>query len=335
VSSTFIKAIEAVNFVTWPRLTAQHVRKYLKKTEATIKGHLNQTSKNVRKTRPKKKVTTPDEEVEYEPHIMKRTNVVYAATHELEGHTYTNLTGRFPTTSSRGYKYILFLYYYDSNTIQAEPMKIRSDAEAIRAYTKIYDELTAKGSKPTFQTMDNEASMALKHFLHLKDIEFQLVAPQHSPTLRVDKTHQSISPPPRVETVQTRKFTTPRVTATLTPHPETTNDAHYRPQRSPQDHSPPQVTQEERAYQLIATVLPKIESAHAVTDMVTGRQLEYRHLLMRPYLKPILVRAFTDELERLAQGIRDVIGINTIEFIFTSEIPRDRTVTYGRLVCDI
>jgi hypothetical protein len=56
-------------------------------------------------------------------------------------------------------------------------MKSRSDTEAIRAYTKIYDELTAKGLKPTFQTMDNEASTALKHFLHSKDIECQLVAP--------------------------------------------------------------------------------------------------------------------------------------------------------------
>jgi hypothetical protein len=177
VPSIFIKAIETGNFVTWPTLTAQHVRKYMEKSEATIKGHLNQTRKNVRSTRPKKKVTAPEEEAEYEPHIMKRTNVVYAATHELEGHTYTNLTGRFPTTSSRGYKYILVLYDYDSNNIQAEPIKIRSDAETIRTYTKIYDELTAKVLKPTFQTMDNEASTALKHFLHSKDIEFQLVAP--------------------------------------------------------------------------------------------------------------------------------------------------------------
>jgi hypothetical protein len=56
-------------------------------------------------------------------------------------------------------------------------MKNRSDAEAIRAYTKIYDKLTAKGLKPTFQTMENEASKALKLFLHSKDIQFQLVRP--------------------------------------------------------------------------------------------------------------------------------------------------------------
>jgi hypothetical protein len=177
VPSTFIKATEACHFVTWPTLTELHVRKYLKKSEATIKGHLNQTSKNARSTRPKKKVTAPDEEVEYEPHITKRTNVAYAAKHELEGHTYTEFTGRFQTMSSRGYKYRLVLYDYDGKNIQAEPMKSRSDAETTRAYTKIYDELTANRLKPTFQKMDNEASTTLKHFLHSKDTKFQLVAP--------------------------------------------------------------------------------------------------------------------------------------------------------------
>jgi hypothetical protein len=67
---------------------------------------------------------------------------VYAAIHDIDGHTHTDLTGRFPKTSSRGYKYILVLYDYNGNSIQAEPMKNRSDAEAIRAYSKIYDELT-------------------------------------------------------------------------------------------------------------------------------------------------------------------------------------------------
>jgi hypothetical protein len=102
---------------------------------------------------------------------------VFAAIQDLEGHTYTDLTGGFPKTSSRGYTYILVLYDYDGNSIQAEPMKNRSDTEAIRVYTRIYDELTAKGLKPTFQTMDNEASKALKQFLHSKDIHFQLVSP--------------------------------------------------------------------------------------------------------------------------------------------------------------
>jgi hypothetical protein len=131
----------------------------------------------VRSTKPKKKPDAREETQDYEPHITERTNVVYAAIHDTDGHTYTDLTGRLPKMSSRGYKYILVLYDYHGNIIQAEPMKNRSDAEAIRAYSKIYDELTSKGLKPKFQRMDNEASTALKHFLHSNDIQFQLVPP--------------------------------------------------------------------------------------------------------------------------------------------------------------
>jgi ABC-type transporter MlaC component len=154
------------NFTTWPTLTAEHVNKYLEKSEATVKGHLNQTRKNVRSTKPKKRHNKQEDAPDYEPHITERTNVVYAAIHTIDGHTYTDLTDRFRTTSSRGYKYILVLYDYDGKRVHAEPMKNRSDAEAIRAYSRIYDELTSKGLKPKFQTMDNEASTAMKQFLH-------------------------------------------------------------------------------------------------------------------------------------------------------------------------
>jgi hypothetical protein len=57
VSSTLVKAIKAGNFTTWPTLTPEHVNKYLEKSEATVKGHLNQTRKNVRSTKPKKNMT--------------------------------------------------------------------------------------------------------------------------------------------------------------------------------------------------------------------------------------------------------------------------------------
>jgi hypothetical protein len=104
VKSRFIKAIEAGNFTTWPTLMAQHVKKYLEKTEATVKGRLNQTRTNVRITRPKTHNVSEDATNEFETHITKCTNVVHAAIHAIESQTYTDLMGRFPTTSSRGYK---------------------------------------------------------------------------------------------------------------------------------------------------------------------------------------------------------------------------------------
>jgi hypothetical protein len=136
VPSTFVKAIKAGKFSTWTTLTPEHVNNYLENYEATVKGNLNQTRKNVRSTKPKKKPGAQEQTQYYEPHITERTNIVYAAIHNNDGHTYTDLTGSFPKTSIRGYKYILVLYDYDGNSIQAEPMKNRSYAEAIRAYSK-------------------------------------------------------------------------------------------------------------------------------------------------------------------------------------------------------
>jgi hypothetical protein len=66
----------------------------------------------------------------------------------MDGNIYKDLTGRFPTTSSKGNKYVLILYEYYGNAILAEPMKSRSDTEAVRAYTVLYKQLTDAGMHP-------------------------------------------------------------------------------------------------------------------------------------------------------------------------------------------
>jgi hypothetical protein len=55
-------------------------------------------------------------------------------------------------------------YVYDCNYIKVIPMKYRSASEWVKAYDTIHQELTAKGFKPKLQTLDNEASSALKNF---------------------------------------------------------------------------------------------------------------------------------------------------------------------------
>jgi hypothetical protein len=72
VPSPFVKAIKAGNFTTWPTLTPEHVNKYLKKSEATVKGHLIQTRKNVTSTKPKKKHNTREETQDSESHITSK-----------------------------------------------------------------------------------------------------------------------------------------------------------------------------------------------------------------------------------------------------------------------
>jgi len=53
VKSKWIHTIKVGNYVGWPILTERNVRKYYPKTDETIKGHMNQTRKNVRSTKTK------------------------------------------------------------------------------------------------------------------------------------------------------------------------------------------------------------------------------------------------------------------------------------------
>jgi hypothetical protein len=56
-------------------------------------------------------------------------------------------------------------------------MKSKSASEWVKAYDRINQELTFKGFKPKLQTLNNEASTALKNFFTVNNIANQLVQP--------------------------------------------------------------------------------------------------------------------------------------------------------------
>jgi hypothetical protein len=105
-----------------------------------------------------------------------KTQYVYAAT-IYAGQIYTDETGRFPVVSSKGKKYIMILYDYDSNAILAQPIKDRTAPELLRAFKVMEQELVARGLKPKIMKLDNEASKLLKTYLHQQNITFKLVPP--------------------------------------------------------------------------------------------------------------------------------------------------------------
>jgi hypothetical protein len=130
VKSTWITAIKNGHFTSWPGLTEQAVEKHLSKSTSTTKCHLNQQRQNARMTKvkdPKVIITDPDLEQGI------KTQFVYAATIDA-GQIYTDKTGRFPVVSSKGNKYIMILYDYDSNAILAQPIKDRTAPELLRAF---------------------------------------------------------------------------------------------------------------------------------------------------------------------------------------------------------
>jgi hypothetical protein len=53
-----------------------------------------------------------------------------------------------------------------------------------------------------------------------------------------------------------------------------------------------------------------------------------------PRLQPLWTRGFGNECGRLFQIIRDIPGTDTCLFIELKNIPNDRNITYGKIVCD-
>ena len=56
---------------------------------------------------------------------------------DTTGKIATDQTGRFPVTSSKGNQYIMVAYAQDPNMFLLEPIKSRSAAEILRAYSII------------------------------------------------------------------------------------------------------------------------------------------------------------------------------------------------------
>ena len=138
VPTKFITAINNENFSTCLGLTAELISKHLPKILATAKCHDELAHKQIRLTRPHN--PTPDRPVTSDPPqtTVTRTKTIHITVVEPSDLLATDLTGCFPTISSRGYNYIIVCYIYDTNGIIVRPMKNRSVAAHIRVYQDIF-----------------------------------------------------------------------------------------------------------------------------------------------------------------------------------------------------
>jgi hypothetical protein len=170
--SALLQAVKDRHLITWPGLTEDAIHKHLKLTPATAMGHMNQRLQNIRSTSKTPIVDAPLADTD----LGTKTHLAYAVLVD-QGQLYTDLTGKFLVRSSKGNSYIMVCYVYDCNYVKVIPMKSRSASEWVKAYDHIHQELTVKGFKPKLQTLDNEASAALKNFFTTNDMEYQLVPP--------------------------------------------------------------------------------------------------------------------------------------------------------------
>ena len=173
VKETWLDAIKAGNYVTWPGLTTTAVRKHFSDSDKTQQGHMKKQRQGVRST---KEIIGGTQS---ETLTSKKMHDVYIKVHNVTETMYTDQTGRFPATSTRGNQYIMVLVEVDGNYIDAEPMKNKTEGSMIKTYLILWTRLTASGTvRPKTHLLDNEASSAFKAEIR-KNCTLQLVPPDN------------------------------------------------------------------------------------------------------------------------------------------------------------
>ena len=178
--STLLPAIEKGWLYGFPGLSISEVTKFPPLSTSTSKGHLDQTRAGQHSTKNKDPLPEDIQDM-YPPPLPggRKTHYCYAAVEPIvpTGQIYSDQTGKFPITSTRGNAYVFILYDYDSNNIMAEPIKNREASSILAAYKICHEKLCKAGLRPKLQRLDNECSATLKDFMHDEEIDFQLAPP--------------------------------------------------------------------------------------------------------------------------------------------------------------
>lgn len=162
VKDTWVAAINAGNFSSWPGLTAKAVIRYFPESDETAKGHMKRQRQNVRSTKVELQAAPiPTTQAEHLP----KQKELYLFVFNAKDTMYTDQTGQFPITSMRRNKYIMIMYEVNGNYIDAEPFKNKTDEELTKTYQAMWARLTAASEEeitPTLHILDNEAPTGLK-----------------------------------------------------------------------------------------------------------------------------------------------------------------------------
>ena len=142
VKSTWLAAIRAGNYATWPGLTYKNAKTYHLNTAETLMGHMTQTRQVVHSTKRKTTPSKPTWSVSpLSSNIPAKTsNELYVVVEPVRK-IYTDDMGRFPIRSRSGHDYIMLVFHCDSNVILIEPFQYRHDRHHIAAYSRIMTRL--------------------------------------------------------------------------------------------------------------------------------------------------------------------------------------------------
>jgi hypothetical protein len=156
------------------------INKHFPELIETQKGHMKHQQQCIRSTKvPRLQPGVTEAEriaLDMKMKMLKQKHRdIYIHMYEEKELVYSNQTGKFPTTSSRGNKYLMVLYYIDGSYIMMEPMKSRHENEMIRVHNILIERLKARGFYPKKQILDNEISKAYQKAIEVHGMEVEKV----------------------------------------------------------------------------------------------------------------------------------------------------------------
>jgi hypothetical protein len=122
---TFLAAVRARNYATWPGLTMTLILKHFPDLVKMQKGHMKGQRKGVRSTKVSAPVTIKVEPgtANPPPLTIKKHYEIFVLVYKLLDTVHTDQTGQFPITSQQGYWYIMVGIHLDANYIFCKLMK--------------------------------------------------------------------------------------------------------------------------------------------------------------------------------------------------------------------
>ena len=90
---------------------------------------------------------------------------------------FSDQTGKFLHTSSKGDNYQISLHKIDGNSTWIDPMKNKTEGEMILSQCRTLARIKLHSIVPKHQVLDNEISAAYKAEIQAKNMTYQIVPP--------------------------------------------------------------------------------------------------------------------------------------------------------------
>jgi hypothetical protein len=188
VKETFLNAVRAGNYATWPGLTIAALHKYFPDLDETQKSHMKGQQQGIRSAKQKALDHLVESErtvkIKVEPGMeevspAKRHNDRFLCIEDLAKSIHSDQTGMFPYTLQQGNRCVMIGIHLDANYIFCKPMKNKSEDEMIEVYQKIINRMKAAGLGLKIHRLDNKASKAYKQCIRQNGMMHELVPPDN------------------------------------------------------------------------------------------------------------------------------------------------------------